>query len=134
MEAAPTADVSAAPPSGMLDQIRRSINVALSVVSAVWIMGTMVLITTSVATRTFMNRPISGVEEFVALSVVGALFLQLPQLIAQRRLLRAEMFIEPMELRSPRAAAILNIAFAIVGVLIFWKILAWAAAEGGGFL
>ncbi len=129
MEAAPTADLNAAPPSGMLDRIRQSINVALSVVSAVWILGTMVLITLSVATRTFMNRPISGVEEFVALSVVGALFLQLPQLIAQRRLLRAEMFIEPMELRSPRAAAILNIAFAIVGVLIFWKILIWALPQ-----
>ena len=95
----------------------------------------MLLICLDVAMRTFLNRPISGVAEFVALSVVGVVFLQLPALIADRRLLRAEMFIEPLEAHNPRAAALLNLAFSLVGILLCWKIArlgAAAAREGLG--
>ena len=64
-----------------------------------------------------------GVVEFVALSVAGFVFLQLPSAIAHRRLLRAEMIIEPLEKRAPRAAAIFNLVYMLVGLLLFCKIL-----------
>ncbi len=109
-----------------LQSARQWINFSLSAISALWVFGLILLICTSVAMRAFLNQPISGVEEFVALSVVGCLFLQVPALIAQRRLLRAEMFIEPFEACNPRAAALLNFAYSIVGGLLFWKLLVWA--------
>lgn len=98
----------------------------LSGVSALWILGIVILICADVFRRTFFNAPISGVAEFVALSVVGCVFLVLPALVAQRRLLRAEMFIEPLEAHNPRAASLLNLAYSIVGILLCWKISAWA--------
>ncbi len=109
-----------------LQSARQWTNLSLSAISALWVFGLMLLICTSVAMRASLNQPISGVEEFVALSVVGCLFLQVPALIAQRRLLRAEMFIEPFEACNPRAADLLNLAYSIVGGLLFWKLLLWA--------
>lgn len=126
MEAASTVATQPAVPPSALGRARHWVNVGLSGVSALWVFGLMLLICLSVGLRTFINQPIAGVEEFVALSVVGCLFLQLPALIAQRRLLRAEMFIEPLEARNPRAAALLNLAYAVVGLLLFGKLLSWA--------
>lgn len=117
---------TAPPPDGLFARIDAGFNSLLSVVSSVWIFAIMALICVDVAMRTFLNKPISGVVEFVALSVAGFVFLQLPSAIANRRLLRAEMFIEPLEERNPRAAAIFNIVFWLVGVFLFWKILVWA--------
>ena len=111
---------------GLLARIDAGFNSLLSVVSSVWIFAIMALICIDVAMRTFFNAPISGVVEFVSLSVAGFVFLQLPRAIANRRLLRAEMFIEPLEARSPRAAAIFNVVYVLVGVFLFWKILVWA--------
>jgi tripartite ATP-independent transporter DctM subunit len=110
----------------VLARIDRGFNFLLSVVSSVWIFAVMVLICVDVAMRTFFNSPISGVVEFVALSVPSFMFLQLPSAIAQRRLLRAEMFIEPIEAKYPRAAAVFNLAYMLAGVFLFWKILVWA--------
>ncbi len=126
MEAQSSAVIHPAQEAGALERLRRQVNTGLSGISALWILGIMLLICLDVAMRTFLNRPISGVAEFVSLSVVGCVFLQLPALIADRRLLRAEMFIEPLEARNPRAAALLNLTYALVGLLLCWKILVWA--------
>lgn len=102
------------------------LNHLLSGVCAFWLFGLMVLICLDVASRFFFNRPISGVAEFVSLSIVGCLFLQLPSLIAARRLLRAEIVIAWLETHSRRAAHLLNLAFAGVGIVICAKIVQWA--------
>lgn len=127
MSAASVGETAPSDGTGILSRTRDWINVGLSAISALWVFALMLLICTSVAMRAFLNQPISGVEEFVALSVVGCLFLQVPALIAQRRLLRAEMLIEPLEARNPRAAALLNLCFNVVGCLLFWKLLVWSA-------
>ena len=106
--------------------MRRQLNAGLSGLAALWIFGIMLLICFDVGMRTFLNRPISGVAEFVAMSVVGVVFLVLPSLIAERRLLRAEMFIEPLEAHNPGAAALLNLVYSLIGVYLCWKIAAWA--------
>jgi tripartite ATP-independent transporter DctM subunit len=124
MEAVPT--VPAAPDqTGMTNRLRRGLNVCLAGLAASWILGIMLLICVDVVMRSAFNRPISGVAEFVALSVVGCVFLMLPSLVAERRMLRAEMFIEPLEAHNPRAASLLNLTYSIVGILITWKIAAW---------
>ncbi len=110
----------------LIGRVDAGFNSLLSVVSSIWIFAIMALICLDVAMRTFFNAPISGVVEFVALSVAGFVFLQLPGAIAHRRLLRAEMIIEPLEKRAPRAAAIFNLVYMLVGLLLFCKILQWA--------
>ena len=118
--------VKETPATGLISRIDSGFNSLLSVVSSIWIFAIMALICLDVAMRTFFNAPISGVVEFVALSVAGFVFLQLPSAIAHRRLLRAEMIIEPLEKRAPRAAAIFNLVYMLVGLLLFCKILQWA--------
>jgi tripartite ATP-independent transporter DctM subunit len=116
----------AAPTRNILTRIDAGFNFLLSVVSSAWIFAIMVLICFDVAMRTFFNSPISGVVEFVSLSVAACVFLQIPSAIAQRRLLRVEMVIEYIEKVIPRAAALFNLVCMLAGVFLFWKILIWA--------
>lgn len=116
----------AAPTSNILARIDTGFNFLLSVTSSTWIFAIMVLICVDVAMRTFLNSPISGVVEFVSLSVGACVFLQIPSAIAQRRLLRVEMVIEPIERAIPRAAALFNLVCMLAGLFLFWKILVWA--------
>lgn len=116
-----------------------ALNLTLSAVSGVWIFAMMALICADIFMRNVFNAPISGVAEFIALSVPACVFLQLPAAIAQRRLVRAELTIGALEQTQPRAAALFNLAFALVGLFVFWKMLAWAwpdllsSYEGGEF-
>lgn len=107
-------------------RINSAFTFTLSVVSSTWIFAIMALVCLDVAMRNLLNAPISGVAEFIALSVPACVFLQLPSAIAQRRLMRAELLIELLEAKRPRAAAILNGTFMLIGMLVFWKILVWA--------
>jgi C4-dicarboxylate transporter DctM subunit len=126
----PTTDQPAASPAdGLLSRIDNSINTVLSYFSSMWIFAIMVLICVDVALRTFFNSPIAGVAEFVAASVVALVFLQLPSVIARRRMLRAEMFVEPFEARYPRAAALLDAVYAAIGLFMFWRIVGWAIPD-----
>lgn len=111
---------------GLVRRAVNGLNRLLSVVCAFWLLGLMVLICLDVASRFFINRPISGVAEFVSLSIVACLFLQLPSLIAERRLLRAEIVIAWLESYSRRAAHLFNFAFAAVGAVISAKIVQWS--------
>ncbi len=107
-------------------RIDAALNLALSVMSAVWIFAIMALVCADIFMRNVFNAPISGVAEFIALSVPACVFLQLPSAIAQRRLVRAELTIGALERNQPRAAALFNLVFALIGLFLFWKILVWA--------
>ena len=114
------------PAASLLGRIDTGFNSLLSVVSSVWIFAIMAMICLDVFMRAVFNAPISGVVEFVALSVAGFVFLQLPSAIANRRLLRAEMLIDPLEKRLPQSAGIFNLAYNLAGAFLFAKILQWA--------
>jgi C4-dicarboxylate transporter DctM subunit len=107
-------------------RIDAAFNFALSIVSAVWIFAIMALVCADILMRNIFNAPISGVAEFIALSVPACVFLQLPAGIAQRRLVRAELTIGALERNQPRAAAVFNLVFTLIGLFVFWKILVWA--------
>lgn len=113
-------------PTNALERFDKLINLMLSIVSAVWIFAIMALVCADIFMRNMFNAPISGVAEFIALSVPACVLLQLPSAIAQRRLMRVELIIGALERLQPRAAAAFNLAFALVGMFIFWKLLAWA--------
>jgi C4-dicarboxylate transporter DctM subunit len=121
-----THEVATAPAAGRMDRCNGAFTFLLSVVSSTWIFAIMALVCIDVAMRNILNAPISGVAEFIALSVPACVFLQLPSAIAQRRLMRAEMVIELLETTRPRVAALFNAVFALIGMLVFWKIVIWA--------
>jgi C4-dicarboxylate transporter, DctM subunit len=122
MQASPAAPAQSPTPSARIDS---AFNVLLSIVCAAWIFAIMALVCADILMRNLFNAPISGVAEFIALSVPACVFLQLPAAIAQRRLVRAELVIGVIEARSPWIAAVFNLTFMAVGVFLFWKILAW---------
>lgn len=119
-------ELAATPAPGLTDRVNGAFTFILSAVSSTWIFAIMALVCLDVAMRNLLNAPISGVAEFIALSVPACVFLQLPSAIAQRRLMRAELLIELLESTRPRAAAVLNGTFMLIGMLVFWKILVWA--------
>ncbi len=114
-----------AEPRGWANRIDGAFNVVLSVVSAIWIFAIMAIVCADILMRNLFNQPISGVAEFIALSVPACVFLQLPSAIAQRRLVRAELIIGALERNSPRAGAVFNLVYMLVGLFLFWKILEW---------
>lgn len=103
-----------------------TLNLTFSVVSAAWIFAIMAIICADILMRNAFNAPISGVAEFIALSVPACVFLQLPAAIAQRRLVRADLTMGLLERTQPRAAALINLVYALIGLFLFWKILVWA--------
>lgn len=121
-----THEVATAPAAGRMARCNGAFTFLLSVVSSTWIFAIMALVCIDVAMRNILNAPISGVAEFIALSVPACVFLQLPSAIAQRRLMRAEIVIELLETTRPRVAALFNAVFALIGMLVFWKIVIWA--------
>ena len=119
-------ELAAASATGLVTRCNGAFTFSLSVVSSVWIFAIMALVCVDVAMRNILNAPISGVAEFIALSVPACVFLQLPSSIAQGRLMRAELAIDQLEATRPRAASVFNFVFMLIGMLVFWKILVWA--------
>ena len=62
----------------------------LNITGSVWIVILMLAICLDVIGRTTLARPIDGIAEFSALSIVCIVFMQLPDAIASRRLTRAD--------------------------------------------
>ena len=112
--------------ASLLRRVDDATSLLLSSASSAWLFGIMALICADIALRNLLNTPISGVAEFVALSVPACVFLQLPSALAQGRLVRTEVVIGRLETGRPRVAALFNVVFALVGLLVFWKILDWA--------
>jgi len=115
-----------APARGLIARADEGFNFLLSAFSSAWIFVIMVLICADIFMRNLFNAPISGVVEFIALSVPAIVFLQMPNAVSERRLVRAELIIVPLETKRPRVGAVFNLIFALVGLFVFWKILVWA--------
>ncbi len=75
----------------------------------------MLLIVADVIGRNFLDMPITGVAEIAARSVVAIVFLQVPAAIMQKRLTRADFLVRRIEASSPKAVALIETVFCIVG-------------------
>lgn len=102
---------------------------ALNAIGTAWIFALMLLVCSDVASRTLFNAPLRGVAEVSGFSVVAILFLQLPSTVRERRLTRAEFLIDRLHVWSPRLAVALELAYALIGALVFAAIL-WGSVEG----
>jgi TRAP-type mannitol/chloroaromatic compound transport system permease small subunit len=113
----------------------------LSSVGTLWIFVLMVIINADVIGRSSMNRPIPGVAEFVTLSIVGILFLQLGHCLRAGRMTRADGFLNGVRRRSPAAAYGMEALFALAGAAVFavlfygstpFLLRSWASNEYAG--
>ena len=101
---------------------------ALNALGTLWIVALMVLINTDVLGRNLLNAPVRGVTELVSLSIVGIVFLQLADTLHSGRITRADVMLQGLEQNRPRLAALLHVAFHLIGAVLMATIL-WAAWE-----
>jgi TRAP-type mannitol/chloroaromatic compound transport system permease small subunit len=85
----------------------------------------MLLMCTDVLLRDLFRRPIDGVAELVATSIIVIVFLQLPATLRHGRMSRADLFIDPFVQRRPVAGQRLRGLFSLAGVFAC-AVIAWA--------
>jgi TRAP-type C4-dicarboxylate transport system permease small subunit len=90
------------------------------------IFAVMLLVVADVLARNLFSRPIDGVAELVAMSIVAIVFLQLGSTLRHGRMSRADLFIDGFRQRRPRAGAALQAAFDACGVAVC-GIVGWAS-------
>jgi len=105
----------------------RRLTGVLAGAGSVWIMLVMLLVCADVAGRYLMNRPIEGVAELVALSIVGIVFLQLAHTLSVERFIRSDVFILPLLQRKPRAGYALQCVQHGMGGLLCLMMLVFTA-------
>ncbi len=86
----------------------------------------MLLMCADVALRNALNKPIDGVAELVATSIIVIVFLQLPATLRHGRMARADLFIDPFIQRRPKPGRALRALFSLVGTAAC-GVLAWAS-------
>lgn len=96
---------------------------AFSAVGTAWIFFLMVLICADVIGRGAFARPILGVPEMVQFSIVGIVFLQLPETLRAGGLTRSDALLGRLLERVPRAGYFLRLAYHLVGATLFAVVL-----------
>ena len=110
------ADFDGEAPSGPPDSLFGRLVDGLNAVGSIVIGLVMLLMCADVVMRDLANRPIDGVAELVATSIIVIVFLQLPATLRHGRMSRADLFLDPLLQRRPRAGRLLRALFALVGV------------------
>jgi TRAP-type mannitol/chloroaromatic compound transport system permease small subunit len=70
--------------------------------------------------RFLFAHPLVGTTEIVQMSIVAILFLQIAYTLRQGALVRSDTFIDFLWRSCPRTAALIEAAYALVGVFIFF--------------
>ncbi|MCL4675050.1 MAG: TRAP transporter small permease [Pararhodobacter sp.] len=96
-------------PTGLMpfDLVARLLNrvtALLSALGTLLILGIMLLITVDVVGRFFFGKPIAGVPEIVAMSILAIVFLQIANTTAEGKLTRSEALLGALARRAPRLA------------------------------
>ncbi len=84
-----------------------------------WILVIMAVVCADIIGRGGFNRPILGVPEFLTFSIVGIVFLQLPQTLRMNGLTRADVLLNAIGRRSPRASYAMQFVYDLVGAALF---------------
>jgi TRAP-type C4-dicarboxylate transport system permease small subunit len=98
---------------------------ALAAIGTIWIFLLMFLIVADVVGRSFLSRPITGVAEIAAHSIVAIVFLQLAAAVHAGRMTRADFLIHAIASRSARAGHLLEALFLVIGLLVM-LVIAWS--------
>jgi TRAP-type mannitol/chloroaromatic compound transport system permease small subunit len=94
------------------------ITAILAAIGTGWILVIMVLICADVIGRGAFNRPILGVPELVQFSIVGIVFLQLPETLRTGGLTRSDVLLGPIQRRLPRLGHAMEMTYQLVGLVL----------------
>ncbi|KPA21288.1 Sialic acid TRAP transporter permease protein SiaT [Shimia sp. SK013] len=109
-------------------ELARRIAMVPAAAGAAWTCAIAVLICSEVIARSVFNNPLTGLTEFIALSVPPVVFLQLPMLLLTGKLFRVELFTGPLDHDNPRHAPF-GITYAIVLLAVFALFGPWVGSE-----
>ncbi|KPQ07135.1 MAG: TRAP-type mannitol/chloroaromatic compound transport system, small permease component [Rhodobacteraceae bacterium HLUCCA12] len=84
------------------------VTAAASALGTALILGVMALIAADVVGRFFLGRPIAGVPEMVAMSILAIVFLQIANTLARGKLTRSDAVLKALRARAPRLADALD--------------------------
>lgn len=91
----------------------------LNSIGTIWIFALMFLICADVVARSGFNKPIDGVTDIAAFSIIGIVFLQLAATVHVNRMTKGDVLLEIISRRSRVAGAWVESLFLLVGVIMF---------------
>ena len=97
----PTRETADAPEAGRPRRLFESLTIAMNSAGSGWVCCLMILICADIVSRSVLNKPLNGVAEIVALSIVICVFLQLAHTLAVGRLTRADILLRWLAKRYP---------------------------------
>jgi TRAP-type C4-dicarboxylate transport system permease small subunit len=110
---------------------------ALNIIGTVLILTMAIAVNADVIGRDAFNHPIAGVLEFIGLSIVAVVFLQMANTLREDRHVSNDVFIRMLAAARPRMAAALHSIFHVIGALLMlmiviyvWPIMAESYREG----
>jgi TRAP-type C4-dicarboxylate transport system permease small subunit len=110
---------------------------ALNIAGTILILVMAVAVNLDIGGRDFFNKPIPGVTEFIGLSIVAVVFLQMANTLQEGRHVSNDILILLIAESHPRLNAALYSAFNLVGALLMifitiyvWPLLAENFREG----
>jgi len=89
--------------------------VGMNALGSFWVLLLVLLVTSDAMGRSFFTYPIVGTHELIQISIVGIVFLQLADAIRTGRLTRADSFLSLLQWRYPRAGAVMESVFLLLG-------------------
>jgi TRAP-type C4-dicarboxylate transport system permease small subunit len=91
---------------------------ALNIVGTLLILAMAVAVNVDIIGRDFFNYPVSGVLEFVALSIVAIVFLQMANTLREERHVSNDILMRLVSQSRPRLAAAFYALFHLVGAML----------------
>jgi TRAP-type C4-dicarboxylate transport system permease small subunit len=96
----------------------RLLTQALNVAGTILILIMAIAVNLDVGGRDFFNRPIPGVNEFIGLSIVSVVFLQMANTLHEDRHVSNDIIIRLIAGTHPRLSAGIYAAFHVIGALL----------------
>lgn len=90
----------------------------LNVIGSALILALVLLVGADVAGRNLFGAPVPGVPELVSLTIVGIVFLQIPQCLRTGRMSRTEAMDMFLAARAPALRPILHSLFDLIGMAL----------------
>jgi TRAP-type mannitol/chloroaromatic compound transport system permease small subunit len=134
----PRQDETGAPKSGApRPSYFGGVTSVLNVVGTLLILAMAIAVNADVAGRNLFNNPISGVLEFMGLSIVAIVFLQMANTLREDRHVSNDIIMGAIARSRPRFAALIYASFNLIGaglmvliVIYVWPILSEAYRNG----
>ena len=107
---------------GLLSSYFGRFTQALNIIGTVLILIMAVAVNADVIGRNAFNNPIAGVLEFIGLSIVAVVFLQMANTLREDRHVSNDVFIRLIAVARPRVAAAFYSAFSFIGAVLMLTI------------